>query len=72
VGKLPIFGKILNKVFWMGEKYILKKWSANGLGWANKTYSKICQKIIAGCPEGYAIDILKKYCLNSVSMAGGH
>ena len=44
----------------MGQKYIFKKLSKNGFGWAKNTYSKNGQKTVAGCPEGYAIDIFKK------------
>jgi len=29
----------------------------NGFGWMKTTYSTNCQKMVAGCPEGYAIDI---------------
>jgi len=64
--------KNIQKMFWIGQKYILKQLSKNCFGWAKNTYSKNCQKMVAGCPEGYAIDILKKLCLNSISMAGGH
>jgi len=46
--------KIVKKMFW----------------WIKDTYSKNDQRMVAGCPEGYAID-LKKWCLNSVSMAFG-
>jgi len=45
----------------MGQKYILKKWSKNGFGWAKNTYTKKCQKMVTGCPEGYAVDILEKW-----------
>jgi len=52
----------------MGQKYILKKYSKNGLGWVKNTYSKEDQKMLVGSPQGYAIDILKKWCLHTVSM----
>ena len=56
----------------MGQKYILKKWSTKCFGWVKNTYSKNTKKMVAGYPEGYAIDILKEWCLNNVSMAEGH
>ena len=67
VGKLPILGRILNKCLaWVKNAYSknIQKWSTNCFGWVENTYSKHDQKMVAGCPEGYAIDIFKHYYLN--------
>jgi len=43
-----------------GSKIHTQKIVKYGFGWVKNTYTKNCRKMVAGCPEGDAIDILKK------------
>jgi len=53
-----------------GSKIHIQKIVKNGFGWAKNTYSKNGEKMVAGCPEGYAIDILKKGARTKFSRPG--